>query len=58
MSDDTKPENGDGAARAWVMLLISDMSWLVGAAEGSGTQIPTRITDDLQEALAWISGAP
>jgi hypothetical protein len=45
-------------ARSWVVLLISDISWLVGSAEGSGNIVPPRITDDLQEALSWLSSEP
>lgn len=69
MSDETddKPENPESyegaaqraaTARSWVVVLISDMSWLVGAAEGSGSEVPTRITDNLREALNWLSGTP
>lgn len=44
------------SARAWVVLLMSDLSWMVGCAEGGGTQVPDRITDDLREALSWLAG--
>jgi hypothetical protein len=50
--------NRAAAARSWVVLLISDMSWLVGMAEGSGNTVPPRITDDLGEAISWLAGTP
>lgn len=43
-------------ARSWAVLLMNDLAWLVGAAQQSGIDVPTRITDDLQEAVSWLAG--
>jgi hypothetical protein len=53
-----EPSDDEATARAWVMLLISDMSWLVGNVEGGGSTVPDRITDDLRDALSWLAGTP
>lgn len=43
------------AARAWAVVLMNDLSWLIGAASQAGIEVPGRIGEDLQEAVSWIA---
>lgn len=42
-------------ARRHAVNMVTDLSWLIGAAQGAGIDVPTRITDDLLAAVNWLA---
>lgn len=46
-------------ARRHMVILATDLSWLMGGSQAAGVDVPQRINDHLADAIAYLAaGAP
>jgi hypothetical protein len=61
MTDTTDPADlapiilsGPDTAAGVVAGLLADMSWLAGALNGAGVEVPARVEATIDRAVAWL----